>query len=142
LAAARGHFREDWYTLAFAAWKAKRSRVLSVIPIVPDGHCGAFDTVKYFLDGLRRYVVTFIDLYSCFSIASATKSGRSLASREFFNIVRELFFHPLQYVLTDNGSEFMKHFDQELGQLHKIHWHIYPKTPKVNAHVERFSRTT
>ena len=35
----------------------------------------------------------------------------------------------------------MKHFDQEIRRLHKNHWHTYPKTPKMNAHVERFNRT-
>jgi transposase InsO family protein len=35
----------------------------------------------------------------------------------------------------------MKHFDEELKRLHMIHYHTYPKTPKMNAHCERFSRT-
>src|SRR3989338_5190390 len=35
----------------------------------------------------------------------------------------------------------MKHFDQELRRLHLTHWHTYPKTPKMNAHAERFNRT-
>lgn len=105
------------------------------------GHCGAFDTVEMFLDGLRRYVITFTDLYSRFSFAWATKSHGSEAAKEFFNIVRDVFPYPLQYVLTDNGSEFMRHFDQELRRLHHTHWHTYPKTPKMNAHAERFNRT-
>ncbi len=33
------------------------------------GQCGAFDTVEMFVDGLRRYVITFSDLYSRFSFA-------------------------------------------------------------------------
>ena len=35
----------------------------------------------------------------------------------------------------------MKHFDEELRRLCQTHWHTYPKTPKMNAHVERFNRT-
>ncbi len=105
------------------------------------GHCGAFDTVELFLDGLRRYVITFTDLYSRFSFAWATKSHGSEAAREVFKVVSEVFPYPLQHVLTDNGSEFMRHFDEELRGLHKVHWHTYPKTPKMNAHVERFNRT-
>ena len=53
----------------------------------------------------------------------------------------ELFPYPLTYVLTDNGSEVMKHIDQELRWLHKVHWHTYPKTPRMNVHAERFNRT-
>ena len=105
------------------------------------GECGAFDTVEYFLDGIRRYVITFTDHYSRFAFAWATQSHASLAAREFFGIVAEVFPYPLQSVLTDNGSEFMKHFDEELRRLHRNHWHTYPKTPKMNAHVERFNRT-
>jgi transposase InsO family protein len=44
-------------------------------------------------------------------------------------------------VLTDNGSEFKKHFSERLRELHLTHFHTYPKTPKMNAHVERFNRT-
>ena len=105
------------------------------------GECGAFDTVEYFLDGIRRYVITFTDHYSRFSFAWATHSHASLAAREFFGIVTEVFPYPLQSVLTDNGSEFMKHFDEEIRRLHKNHWHTYPRAPKMNAHVERFNRT-
>ncbi len=75
------------------------------------GHCGAFDTVELFLDGLRRYVITFTDLCSRFSFAWATTSHGSEAAREVFKVVNEVFPSPLQSVLTDNGSEFMKHFD-------------------------------
>jgi len=92
------------------------------------------------VDGVRIYVVTFTDLYSRFSFAWATRSRGSEAAREFFNFVCELFPYPLTNVLTENGSEFMKHFDQELRRLHKIHWHTYPKTPRMNAHTERFNR--
>lgn len=105
------------------------------------GECGAFDTVEYFLEGIRRYVITFTDHYSRFAFAWATQSHASLAAREFFEIVAEVFPYPLQSVLTDNGSEFMKHFDEEIRRLHKNHWHTYPRTPKMNAHVERFNRT-
>jgi transposase InsO family protein len=105
------------------------------------GQCGAFDTVEYFLDGIRRYVITFTDHYSRFAFAWATHSHASLAAREFFAIVTDVFPYPLQSVLTDNGSEFMKHFDEEIRRLHKTHWHTYPRTPKMNAHVERFNRT-
>lgn len=76
-----------------------------------------------------------------YCIPWATKSHGSLAAKEFFHIVCKLFPYPLTYVLTDNGSEFMKLFDQELRRLHKVHWHTYPRTPRMNAHAERFNRT-
>lgn len=105
------------------------------------GHCGAFDTIERFIEGHRRYIITFTDLYSRFGLAWATTSHASQAARGFFLLVRQVFPYPLDHVLTDNGSEFMKHFDHELRRCHQAHWHTYPKTPKMNAHEERFNRT-
>ncbi|MCL5410392.1 MAG: integrase core domain-containing protein, partial [Patescibacteria group bacterium] len=107
------------------------------------GHLVALDTVERFVNGCRRYVITFEDIYTRFSFAWATKSHASLAAKEFFGLCRRVFPYPFgfQYVLTDNGSEFKKHFDEELRRLHMSHYHTYPKTPKMNSHLERFNRT-
>ena len=61
--------------------------------------------------------------------------------KEFFGYCLRVFPFPVAFVLTDNGSEFAKHFSEELKRLHLTHYHTYPKTPKMNAHVERFNRT-
>jgi len=86
-------------------------------------------------------ILTFTDLYSRFSLAWATNSHASKAAKEFFALTVFLFPFPLEYILTDNGSEFKKHFDAELKRLHKEHWHTYPKQPKMNTHDERFNRS-
>ncbi len=91
--------------------------------------------------GSRRYVLTFTDIYSRFSCSWATTSHTSLAAKEFFQCVAVVFPYELKYILTDNESEFAKEFDAELRKQHKTHWHTYPRTPKMNAHVERFNRT-
>ena len=107
------------------------------------GHLVALDTIEKFIDGTRRYVITFEDIYGRFAFAWATKSHASKAAEEFFDICLKVFpfsFNFL-YVLTDNGSEFKKYFSERLKELHLTHFHTYPKTPKMNAHVERFNRT-
>ncbi len=53
----------------------------------------------------------------------------------------ELVPKPIGYILSDNGSEFMKDFETELKQRRTTHWWTYPKSPKMNAHVERFNRS-
>jgi len=68
-------------------------------------------------------------------------SHASLAAKEFFDLCQQIFPFEFKFVLTDNGSEFKKHFESELRRLHMIHYHTYPKTPKMNAHLERFNRT-
>ena len=126
--------------------KVNRQKVLrkpkDFEPLYP-GHLVALDTVERFIQGCRRYVITFEDIYTRFSFAWATRSHASLAAKEFFELCQKVFPYPFefQYVLTDNGSEFKKHFDEELRRLHMIHYHTYPKTPKMNAHLERFNRT-
>lgn len=101
-----------------------------------EGHLVALDTIERFVHGCRRYVITFEDIYTRFSFAWGTTSHASLAAKEFFEYCLMVFPYPIEFVLTDNGSEFMKHFDEELRRLHLIHYHTYPKTPKMNAHCE------
>lgn len=105
------------------------------------GHLVALDTIERFVNGIRRYVITFEDIYSRFGFAWATTSHASKAAEEFFNLCLKVFPYPIEFVLTDNGSEFKKHFASRLKELHLIHYHTYPKTPKMNAHCERFNRT-
>jgi len=105
------------------------------------GHCVAFDTFEEHINGSRRYVITFIDLYTRFGFALGTTSHASKAAEEFFEIVRKVFPFPFSFVLTDNGSEFKKHFGETIRSLHLTHYKTRPKTPKQNAHCERFNRT-
>ena len=107
------------------------------------GHLVALDTVERFINGCRRYIITFEDIHTRFGFAWATTSHASLAAKEFFDLCLKVFPYPFkfQHVLTDNGSEFKKHFSEELKNLHLVHYHTYPKTPKMNAHLERFNRT-
>ena len=105
------------------------------------GHLVALDTIERFVFGIRRYIITFEDIHTRFAFAWATTSHASLAAKEFFDLCRKVFPHQMTFVLTDNGSEFKKHFAEELRRLHLVHYHTYPKTPKQNAHCERFNRT-
>ena len=126
--------------------KANRQKVLrkpkDLTPEYP-GHLIALDTIEKFVNGTRRYVITFEDIYTRFSFAWATKSHASKAAEEFFNLCQKVFPYAYNFlwVLTDNGSEFKKHFSERLRQLNLTHYHTYPRTPKMNAHVERFNRT-
>ena len=48
---------------------------------------------------------------------------------------------PPRFILSDNGSEFMGHFQQRLDEHRITHWWTYPRSPKMNPHAERFNRT-
>src|SRR3989344_3864281 len=105
------------------------------------GHVVALDTVERFVHGLRRYVITCEDINSRFCFAWGTVSHASKAAEEFFGMWQQVFPYATTFVLTDNGSEFKKLFAERLLQLQITHYHTYPKTPKMNAHIERFNRT-
>lgn len=105
------------------------------------GHLVALDTIEEQIFNARRYVLTFEDIHSRFSFAWATRSHASKAAAEFFDSCRKVFPVPFSYALTDNGSEFKKHFNEALLKLHVTHYRTYPRTPKMNAHLERFNRT-
>jgi transposase InsO family protein len=124
--------------------KMKREKVIRKpkdLAIRSPGQVVALDTIERFVEGCRRYVITFEDIHTRFAFAWGTTSHASLAAKEFFDYCRLVFPYPFTFVLTDNGSEFKKHFAEELKRLHLVHYHTYPKTPKVNAHCERFNRT-
>lgn len=126
--------------------KTTRKKVLrkpkGLIPQYP-GHLVALDTIERIVNGNRRYIITFEDIYTRFSFAWSTRSHASKAAEEFFDLCLKVFPYSFKflYVLTDNGSEFKKHFNERLMELHLVHYHTYPRTPKMNAHVERFNRT-
>ena len=48
---------------------------------------------------------------------------------------------PPRFILSDNGSEFLGHFQQRLDERGSTHWGPYPRSPKMNAHAERLNRT-
>lgn len=124
--------------------KANRQKVLRKpkhLKTTHAGHMVALDTIERFVNGCRRYIITFEDIHTRFAFAWATTSHASLATKEFFDLCRIAFPFQMDFVLTDNGSEFKKHFAEELKELHLTHYHTYPRTPKMNAHVERFNRT-
>lgn len=58
-----------------------------------------------------------------------------------FKAIFQSFPSPIEHVLTDNGSGFMKSFQAEIEKTSTMHWYTYPRTPKMNAHCERFNRS-
>ncbi len=124
----------------------KRQKVLrkskDLKPEYP-GHLIALDTIEKIINGGRRYVITFEDIYTRFSFAWATKPHASKAAEEFFELCLKVFPYSFNFlwVLTDNGSEFKKHFAERLRELHLIHYHTYSKCPQMNTNLGRFNRT-
>lgn len=105
------------------------------------GDCVAFDTVERRRDGLARYLITCTDLASRFAFAVAFKNRTSERATLTLQLAHIVLPVPIRRVLSDNGSEFAKTFQQHAAAHHLTHWHTYPRTPRMNAHCERFNRT-
>jgi transposase InsO family protein len=106
-------------------------------------HCRVLevDTVVRFIHGLKRYIVTGIDTETRVAFAACYTNHGSASAADFLRRARQVIPDCPQAIQTDNGSEFALHFDQVCTTLRLIHYHTYPKSPKMNAHIERFNRT-
>jgi transposase InsO family protein len=99
------------------------------------------DTVVKFINGIRRYVVTAIDLKSEFAFAYAYTGHSSESARDFFQKFQSVAPFEIKRIQTDNGSEF-DHLFRDYAEKQSItHFHNYPRCPKMNAVIERFNRT-
>lgn len=108
---------------------------------IPALTCLATDTIERIRDGLRRYLVTFIDPTSRLAFAFAVPSKRSRNTQAALRATLSLLPTPPQIILSDNGSEFEADFARTLQEHGIARWYTYPKSPRMNAHLERFNRT-
>lgn len=99
------------------------------------------DTVVRFVHGMKRYVLTGVDTESRIAFAAAYTNHGSLSAADFLRRAVEVIPDCPRAVQTDNGSEFALHFDTACASLDLTRFHTYPRSPRMNAHVERFNRT-
>jgi putative transposase len=108
------------------------------------GHEGGLvkaDSIVRFTDGIKRYIVTALDCERKFAFAFAYKNHSSNAATDFMQKFKSVAPLSLTHIQTDNGSEFAKHFEIYLENNGIVHFHTYPRCPKMNAEIERFNRT-
>src|SRR3989344_3020166 len=99
------------------------------------------DTIVRFVDGIKRYVYTAIDVERKFTFAAGYRNHSSASAADFFSKLCTVAPFPVTEVQTDNGSEFAHLFEGACKQLNIVHLHTYPRCPKMNACIERFNRT-
>jgi transposase InsO family protein len=99
------------------------------------------DTVVRHLDGHKRYIITAIDVTRRVAYARAYTNHSSATARDFLKQLLRVVPFEIVEIQTDNGSEFAKHFHEACLALGIVHYHTYPRCPKMNAHIERFNRT-
>ena len=99
------------------------------------------DTVVRFDWGIKRYIVTAIDVNTRFTFAYVYRNHGSASTKDFFKKIEKVFPYKIKRVQTDNGSEFHKYFKDYLKKQKIIHYWNYKGQPTKNGHVEKFNRT-
>lgn len=120
--------------------KRHKMRRKGFYPTQP-GELVEIDTVSIFACGLKRYLLTAIDLPTRFAFAYTYKSSSSANARDFLEKLQSVSPFPIVRVQTDNGHEFEKLFSQACTEQHLVHYFNYPRHPQSNSHLERFNRT-
>jgi transposase InsO family protein len=99
------------------------------------------DTIVRHLDGIKRYTLTAIDVAGRFAYARTYTNHSSDSARDFLKRLIQRAPFVIAEIQTDNGSEFAHHFHEACLTLGITHYHTYPRSPKMNAYIERFNRT-
>ena len=99
------------------------------------------DTIVKFIYGMKRYIITAIDVKTRYTFAWAYKKHDSASAKDFFQKLEIAFPYKIKAVQTDNGSEFHKFFRDYLKEKKTIHYWNYPGQPYKNGHVEKYNRT-
>lgn len=99
------------------------------------------DSIVRYWAGSKRYIITAVDSVSKLAFAHMYPSHSSQAASDFLRRLHYLTQGKLEYIQTDNGSEFHKDFEHTVKSLGLKHVWSRVKTPKDNAVCERFNRT-
>ncbi len=99
------------------------------------------DTIVISCFGKRYYLITGIDIWNRLAFAKLYISHSSKTASIFLKEMIEYFKYLIERVQTDNGSEFNLHFEEACKELGITHFYNYPRSPKMNAFIERFNRT-
>ena len=123
--------------------KTRKPKGLKTKPM----HMWAVDTIQRVSLGIKRYIMTMIDPSSRIAFAVAIPSKHTQHTAKVLSALIDGLSYDTKdsqnkyAILSDNGSEFKKDFDALLQEKQLTHYWTYPRSPKMNAHNERFNRT-
>lgn len=100
------------------------------------------DTIVLYLPyGIKRYILTAVEHEKKIAYARSYSSKSSLSAFDFLMRLSALVEGQIAAILSDNGSEFAKYFEEACNRLKIIHIYSRVHTPKDNSICERFNRT-
>ena len=99
------------------------------------------DTVIRLDDGVRNYYLSAIDARLKFALTLNYKRLSSRNMLDFYQRFKSVYPENIKDWQTDNGSENLGEFDEQLKLDQIPHYFSYPHCPKINAYIERYNRT-
>ncbi|MFC1521601.1 integrase core domain-containing protein [Elusimicrobiota bacterium] len=82
-----------------------------------------------------------MDAKSKFALTLNYKRLSSRNMQDFYKRFKSVYPHRIRVWQSDNGSEHLGEFDEQLKRDNLPHLFSYPRCPKVNTYVERYNRT-
>ena len=107
-----------------------------IIPTKP-GYVVQVDTKYVWVEGVRKYQRTFVDIYTGFHHAVIVDTLEARATIVAFEAAERMFPFPILGVQNDNGSENRGVFHQYLGERGIAHYFIPKSSPNWDGTVER-----
>ncbi len=121
--------------------KQKKLRKPDDLSVKMPGDLVEVDTVVRFAWGVKRYIITAVDVHSRYSFAFCYERPLSINARDFIQKLQLVFPYKIKAVQTDNGSEFHKYFRDYLKEQNITHYWNYPGRPYRQGHIEKYNRT-
>lgn len=118
----------------------KRTKVRHCPKPVDFGHILS-DTVERLTDGIKDYFYSAMEIKSRFTVTLHYKRLSSKNMKDFYARFQSVYPGEIMQWQSDNGSENLGDFDEQLEQDGIPHLFSYPRCPKINAYIERYNRT-
>lgn len=101
----------------------------------------SLDTKVLHLFGKKYYILFSVAHTGKIAYARSYTTHSSFAVRDFLSRLEYLLGARPEIILTDNGSEFQKHFEVACWQKKIIRYYSRVQTPKDNPEIERMIKT-
>lgn len=125
---------------AYDPKKQKRAKIRHSPKPVSFGHIIS-DTVERVTDGIKNYFFSAIDIKSKLALTLNYKKLNSRNMKDFYKRFESVYPGEIKIWQSDNGSENLGDFDEQLKKDEILHLFSYPRCPKINSYIERYNRT-
>jgi len=111
----------------------KRQRIKNLVQHGKPGEHLQMDTIIFYRNSKIYYIKTMIDTVTKIAFAYCYNRNSSRTSVDFLKKVQYILPYSVRNIHTDNGSEFLGEFDQELKRQGIQHYFSYSKCPKQHG---------